>query len=186
MRKHFGFTLAVSLLLAAPAVAVAAAPKDAATATVAVSQPAAPKATEQPTADTLTLGDLTVSHPSIAYKDNHIDVYLTIKNSSKGDEHIGGADTTLKSSGIVQVTKDKDGKEQEAPISETLPAEKSVEFTKTGTWLRIKDVQAEPKSTDVVPLTLFFRRSPNAVMKIPADAGKSAGQSPSVMDWLKK
>ena len=162
------------------------------TVTVPVAPPPAPvaKAPEAATSDTMVFGDLTVVHPHLDFKANHIDIFLSIKNASKGDERLGGADTTWKSSGIVQVTKDKDGKETEGPVSVTLTAEKSVDLsTSAGTWLRMKDVQTEPKSSDVVPVTLYFRRSPNAVLKIAAVGSKSSDigedQKSSVMNWLK-
>jgi copper(I)-binding protein len=170
-------------------------PVSTAASSVAPVAPPTPKATTVvPTADTLTVGELTVKDPEITFKSDHIDLTFSIKNASKGDERLGGADTTWKNSSIVEVTKDKDGKEVEGPISEPLPAGKTVEFTKSDKWLRIKVVQTEPKNADVVQVTMYFRRSPNAVLKIAINPGKAtkasssgdSGKSSSgVMDWLK-
>jgi copper(I)-binding protein len=147
--------------------------------------PVAPPAQPTQTATTsVTVGDLTVSHLHAAYKKGAIDVYMSIKNAGKGDERLGGADSALADATVVQVTKDKDGKEQEGPISQTLTADKTLDLTADTVWLRIKNVKAEPKNSDLIPLTLYFRRSPNAVLKI-AQSGSESGAS-SVLDWLKK
>jgi len=150
----------------------------------------APVATPQPVApaitpvDSVTAGDLTVSHARLVYKNNHLDVFLSIKNAGKSDERLGGADSAWESSGVVQVSKDKDGKEQEAPIAQVLTAGKTTDFSTDAVWLRIKDVKAQPKNTDVIPVTLYFRRSPNAALKIAFKGGDDSGGS--ILNWFKK
>jgi copper(I)-binding protein len=156
-----------------------------ATATPAVAPPSAvalaPKATD-PSPDTVTSGDLVVSHGRAVYSKDHIDVYVSIKNTSKFDERLGGAGSVWSSTDAVQVTKAKDGKETESPVSTTLPAGQSVDFDSDSTWLRIKSLQVEPKSNDILPVSLYFRRNPNADLKL---ALKGSGSS-SIINWLKK
>jgi len=166
----------VKVPVQAPAVKAPTPPTVAAT-----PQPTPPAPAAAPTAS-IVAGELTISHARVVYKKDHLDLFLSIKNAGNSDERLGGVDSP-NGSGVVQVTKDKEGKEQEGPVGQALAGEKTTEFAPDATWLRIKDVKAEPKSTDLVPVTLYFRRSPNATLKVSAKGGVDSG---SVLDWLKK
>ncbi len=133
--------------------------------------------------DTVTAGDLTATHPSFKYKSGSIDVFISIKNAGKIDETIIGAGTPWSDGDVVEVKKDKDGKETESPVSIPLPAGKTTDLSEDEKiWLRVKDVKTEPKETDVMPFGIYTRRSPNLNLKIAAKDSKSGG----LMDWLKK
>jgi len=124
--------------------------------------------------DSAKAGDLEVSDAKMIYKKGNLDVFFSVKNNSKIDEKLGSGDTPIPNSGVVEVVKDKDGKEQEIiTMGEVLPAGKSVDFDKDDKWIRIKDV-AEPKETDVIPVILSFRRSPNAKLALALNMSKAA------------
>jgi copper(I)-binding protein len=120
----------------------------------------------EPSPDTIIAGDLIVTGTHIVFNQDHVDIFLSIKNNSKYDEKLIGGGTDSASSTLVQVTKDRDGKEEEAPVSAVLPAEKTSEFSKDGTWLRVTDVD-QPGDSDIFEVSLYSRRSPNINLKIP-------------------
>jgi copper(I)-binding protein len=144
--------------------------------------PTTPKTADVPTPGSVTVGDLTVSHARVVYKKDHLDFFCSIKNISNADERLGGAGTPLSTGDVVMVTKDKDGKETEAPVGIILTADKTVDLSTDTSWIRIKDVKSEPKSSEIVPVTLYFRRSPNAVLKLTL----SGSEGSSLLDWFKK
>jgi copper(I)-binding protein len=143
--------------------------------------PATPAATT-PATDSVTAGDLTASQATLKFKKDYVDIFLTIKNAGKIDEAAVGAGTPWTDGDVVEVKKDKDGKETESPVAIPLPAGKTTELSEDTVWLRAKDIKTQPKGTDVMPFQIYTRRSPNLNLKI---STKSAG-SGSFMDWLKK
>jgi hypothetical protein len=131
----------------------------------------APKQAEQATPVEVIAGDLIVRDARAVFKDAHIDLFFSVENRSKDDERLGGGDTPMKNSGVVEIVTGVDGKPQEKSIVEPLPGGKKVVFSEhEGKWLRIKSAQSEPKPGDLVTFTLYFRRSPNATLRVGFDA----------------
>ncbi|MDE1900646.1 MAG: copper chaperone PCu(A)C [Alphaproteobacteria bacterium] len=116
-------------------------------------------------------GSLEISDAHMVYKKDSLDIYLTIKNTGKVDEQLGGFDTPIAHENLVEVV-DKDGKDVQVLANETLPAGKEVEFSRGDKWLRIVGVK-EPRETDIIPISLFFRRSPNANLKLALDTSEA-------------
>ena len=190
----FALPLAVPSLAAnkkAPQTLTNTAPgSDVGNAVAAPTPPSAPTAPSAPAKPTETLpssfkfGNLTFNHPHLSASGDHIDLFMSIKNEGKTDERMGGGGSTWNIGDVVQVTKDKSGKEQEAPIAIVLPAGKTVDLTKDETWLRVKGVGKELKTESVFPVSFYFRSSPNANLKIALKGDKDEGGS--LLDWFKK
>jgi copper(I)-binding protein len=154
------------------------------TAPVAPTAPATAKPTET-LPSSFKAGNLTFTHPHLSVKGDHIDLFMSVKNDGKSDERMGGGGSTWNIGDVVQVTKDKNGKEQEAPVALLLPAGKTVDLTNDETWIRVKGVGKELKTESVFPISFYFRSSPNANLKIALKGDKDDGGG-SVMDWFKK
>jgi copper(I)-binding protein len=159
----------------------AAAPAVATTPSTPTPAPAANADATSP--DSIKSGNLTFSHPHLSSSGDRLDLYFTIKNDGKGDERLGGAESTWTTGDIVLVSKDKGGKEQEGPIAVVIPAGKSVEFSSSDMWLRVKKADKEPKNPTVFPITFYFRSSPNTTLKI-SMKGQSTGSS--ILNWFEK
>lgn len=149
--------------------------------------PSAPvPATKAALPSSVTSGDVTMSHMSADLSHNRIDIFMTIKNNGSSDERLIGAGSTAWDIGeIVQVKKDKDGKEQESPVSINIPTGKSVELSSSDTWLRVKSIKTKPKDESVFPVSLYFRHSPNANLQISTGGAKS-GVTGAIEGWFSK
>ena len=152
------------------------------------SSPPAAAAPAQEIPDSIRSGNLTLSNASLSHSGKHIDLFLSITNDGKGEERLGGAGSKWDVGDIVMVTKDKQGKEQESPLSMTLPAGKTVKFSKDETWIRVKDINAVPKNATAFPISFYFRSSPNAnlLVSLKESANGNEGALSSVLDWFKK
>ena len=184
LTSSFRFSILVmailALALASPAQAKK--PTHMAAAAAAPSAPVSPKETPS---GTVASGDVVISHMSAESSHGYIDVFLSIKNNGKSDERLIGAGSTWEAGDVVQVKKDKKGKEQETPVAVDIPSDKTVDLSSGTTWLRVKNVTAEPKGAKVFPLTLYFRHSPNAALKIAMNGG-GKGLIRSIDKWFSK
>jgi hypothetical protein len=83
------------------------------------------------------------------------------------------------------VKKDKDGKEAEGPVAIDVPADKTVDLSSGEVWLRVTKINTKPADMAVLPLSLYFRHSPNANLKIAmGEGGKGLGSA--IEGWFSK
>ena len=132
------------------------------------------KTASSASSDGVQAGKLTVSNARVSARKEGLDIYFSIKNTDPVDEKLSGGESAWKNSGLVQVTKDASGKETEGPLNASIAAGKTTDFNDGSTWLRLKGAE-KPKDSDVVPLSLSFRRMPNALLKISGKSGSSGG-----------
>lgn len=147
-------------------------------------EPAKPETTKTETAvpekatKKLKVGDLEITSIEIAQGGDKIDLFASIRNNSGADETLTGAENRLEGGKVTMIQRAKDGTYAEGPVSITIPSGKRVDLSPDEQWIRITGVKGT-KAHAELPLSLYFRRSPNADLMITA---QSLTSSPRTLD----